>query len=83
MNLKINDMYIEDDLHSLHGDNSSLEPLQINENVNFDPNNDTDLNPYLVSPDGIYLQNQGQSDSDNDMIQGLDPEPSLGPVDPG
>ena len=38
---------------------------------------------YLVGPDGIYLENQGLSDSDNDMIQELDPEHLPGPVDPG
>ena len=36
-----------------------------------------------LGPDGIYLEDQGISDSENDMIQALDPEPSPGPVDPG
>ena len=33
--------------------------------------------------DGTYLEDQGISDSENDMIQALDPEPSPGLVDPG
>ena len=67
------------------GNNDNIEPLQVNGNANFDPNNDTDLAHYLVGPDGIYLENKGLSDSDNanDMIQELDPEHLLGPVDPG
>ena len=37
----------------------------------------------MIGPDGIYLENQELSSSDDDMIQELDPEPSPGPVDPG
>ena len=36
------------------GNNDNIEPLQVNGNANFDPNNDTDLAQYLVGPDGIY-----------------------------
>ena len=36
----------------------------------------------LLGLDGIYLEDQGISDSENDMIHALDPEPPSGPVDP-
>ena len=73
---EINDTYIDDD----------LEPTQDNTsdgNVNFDLHNNSDLNHYLLGPDGIYLENQELTSSDDEMLQDLDPEPSLGPVDPG
>ena len=44
---------------------------------------DSDLEHYLVGPDGVYLEDQGISDSDNDLGEELDPKPSPGPVDPG
>ena len=43
---------------------------------------DSNLEHYQVGPDGEYLENQGTSDSDNDLAHELDPEPSPGPVDP-
>ena len=57
-------------------------------NYNFDPDTDSDLDHYLVGPDGVYLNevselDTGMSDSDDDLVLGLDPEPSPGPVDPG
>ena len=44
---------------------------------------DSDLDHYLLDPDGVYLENQAISNTDNDSVIGLDPEPSPGPVDPG
>ena len=51
---------------------------------------ESDLDHYLVGPDGIYLNQSPNintesemSDNDNDLVPGLDPEPSPGPVDPG
>ena len=48
-------------------------------------NNDSDLENYLLGPDGVYLDNQGWSDSnsDNDLDSDLDPELPSGPGDPG
>ena len=63
-----------------------LEPTQDSTsdgNVNFDLHNNSDLNHYLLGPDGIYLENQELTSSDDEMLQDLDPEPSPGPVDPG
>ena len=39
-----------------------------------------DLDHYLLGPDGIYLDEI--SDVSFDSIAWLDPEPTLGPVDP-
>ena len=63
---EFNDMYIEDDINSF---------------LNLDPEHDSDLDHYLLGPDGIYLDEI--SDVSFDSIAGLDPEPSPGPVDPG
>ena len=57
---------------------------------NFEPTQDSDLDHYLVGPDGVYLEQSSDTDTDsdmsfygNDLVPGLDPEPSPGPVDPG
>ena len=73
---EINDIYIDDNIEPTQ-DNTS------NENVNYDLHNDSELNHYLLAPDGVYLENQSFTSSDDDMLHDLDPEPSPGPVDPG
>ena len=73
---EINDIYIDDNIEPTQ-DNTS------NENANYDLHNDSELNHYLLAPDGVYLENQSFTSSDDDMLHDLDPEPSPGPVDPG
>ena len=59
----------------------NLEPV-----YNNDSYHDSDLDHYLLAPDGEYLEDISElelSDSDNALEHDLDPEPSPGPVDPG
>merc|ERR1712242_338838 len=77
---EFNDMYIDDDINSFQVDpnhSPELSPVR----ANFDPENDSDLDHYLLGPDGIYLDQI--SESSFDSIPELDPESPLGPVDPG
>ena len=77
---EFNDMYIDDDIYSLQFEQNQgpeLSPVR----ANFDPEHDSDLDHYLLGPDGIYLDEI--SETSFDSIAGLDPEPSPGPVDPG
>ena len=61
----------------------ALEPSPGHVDLNFESNQDSDLDQYPVGPDGVYLKDQGMSDFDNDSVDELDPETSPGPVDPG
>merc|ERR1712242_137472 len=86
----INDEYIDDDLEPVSEHEQEIEPIQNHNEINFDPEYDSDLDHYLVGPDGIYLDQSPNIDTesemsynDNDLVIGLDPEPSPGPVDPG
>ena len=86
----INDEYIDDDLEPVSEPEHNIEPIQNHNEINFDPEYDSDLDHYLVGPDGIYLDQSPNidtgsemSDNDNDLVPGLDPEPFPGPVDPG
>merc|ERR1712242_332338 len=77
---EFNDMYIDDDINSLQfelNQGPELSPVR----ANFDPENDSDLDHYLLGPDGVYLDEI--SEISFDSVPGLDPEPSPGPVDPG
>merc|ERR1712062_843127 len=85
----INDEYIDDDINLVSEPEQDTEPIQNLNNFNFDPAYDSDLDHYLVGPDGIYLDQSPNIDTesemsynDNDLVLGLDPEPSPGPVDP-
>ena len=89
---EINDIYIDDDIEANENYIWDPEPSPGHNylDLNFDPNTDSDLDHYLVGPDGIYLHEIQDnsfdlyiSNSDNDSVLGLDPEPSPGPVDPG
>merc|ERR1712242_579689 len=86
----INDEYIDDDLEPVSEHEQEIEPIQNHNEINFDPEYDSDLDHYLVGPDGIYLDQSSNIDSDsemsnhaNDLVPVPDPEPSPGPVDPG
>ena len=86
----INNEYIDDDLEPVSEPEQNIEHIHNLNDVNFDPEYDSDLDHYLVGPDGIYLDQSSNRDTDsemsnyeNDLVPGLDPEPSPGPVDPG
>ena len=77
---EFNDMYIDDDIYSFQfepNQGPELSPVR----ANFDPENDSDLDHYLLGPDGVYLDEI--SETSFDSVPGLDPEPPPGPVDPG
>ena len=67
----------DDELQDEPNQDFELSPVR----ANFDPEHDSDLDHYLLGPDGIYLDEI--SETSFDSIAELDPEPSLGPVDPG
>ena len=77
---EFNDMYIDDDIYSFQfepNQGPELSPVR----ASFEPENDSDLDHYLLGPDGVYLDEISETSSDS--VPGLDPEPSPGPVDPG
>merc|ERR1711876_53077 len=77
---EFNDMYIDDDIYSFRFEpNQDPEPSPFR--ANFDPENDSDLDHYLLGPDGVYLDET--SEISFDSVPDLDPEPSPGPVNPG
>ena len=87
----IEDIYIDDEIDEIEPlPEHDLDPIpdQDNNNSNFVHDRDSDLDHYLVGPDGVYLEQSTDTDSDmsfygNDLVPDLDPEPSPGPVDPG
>ena len=74
-------MYIEDDIDSF----LQIEPNQGPElspvRANFDPEQDSDIDHYLLGPDGVYLDKI--SETSFDSVPGMDPELYPEPLDPG
>ena len=88
-----NDEYIDDELipnyesdRDSETDSFLVGPEGLNLINPFNTSNDTsntdysDLDHYLLDPEGLNL---GNYDAANDLVIGLDPEPSPGPIDPG
>ena len=73
--------YIDDDIEPIPEQEQNIESIQNHIDINFDPDLDSDLDHYLVGPDTDTESEM--SYYDNDLVPGLDPEPSLGPGDPG
>ena len=77
---EFNDIYIDDDISTFQIE-PDLDPELSPIRANFDPENDSDLDHYLLGPDGVYLDEI--SETSFDSVPGLEPEPPPGPVDPG
>ena len=68
----------------LDPDNYLLDPEGLNLINPPEDGNDSELDNYPLGPNGVYLENQGwsESNSDSDLDVDLDPELPSGPVDP-
>ena len=92
-----NDEYIDDELipnyesdRDSEIDNFLVDPEGLNlinpfnnSNVNSNSDYDSDLDHYLLDPEGLNLIDHDNNNAANELVNGLDPEPSPGPVDPG